>query len=72
MICTFYTFYEFAFRELQETNKTLGEAVNPESIGLPSLPPGILGLEIPPEVKSALQVCYSWICNGDIIFAYNF
>ncbi|XP_056619828.1 YLP motif-containing protein 1 isoform X3 [Triplophysa dalaica] len=41
-------------RELQET-KTLGEAVNQESIGLPSLPPGILGLEIPPEVKSALH-----------------
>ncbi|XP_073711600.1 uncharacterized protein ylpm1 isoform X1 [Misgurnus anguillicaudatus] len=43
-------------RELQETKKTLGEAANTESSGLPSeLPPGILGLEIPPEVKSALQ-----------------
>lgn len=61
----------FAFRELQET-KTLGDAVNQESIGLPSLPPGILGLEIPPEVKSALHVCYSWICKCDILFANNF
>lgn len=47
----------FAHRELQESKKALGEA-NPESAGLPpELPAGILGLEIPPEVKSALQVC---------------
>uniref|UniRef100_A0A8C1YCV8 YLP motif-containing protein 1 n=1 Tax=Cyprinus carpio TaxID=7962 RepID=A0A8C1YCV8_CYPCA len=43
-------------RELQESKMVLGEASNPESAGLPpELPPGILGLEIPPEVKSALQ-----------------
>ncbi|KAL1254433.1 hypothetical protein QQF64_016662 [Cirrhinus molitorella] len=43
-------------RELQESKKALGESSNPESAGLPSeLPAGILGLEIPPEVKSALQ-----------------
>ncbi|XP_058611448.1 LOW QUALITY PROTEIN: YLP motif-containing protein 1 [Onychostoma macrolepis] len=43
-------------RELQESKKVLGEASNSESAGLTSeLPPGILGLEIPPEVKSALQ-----------------
>ncbi|KAL0163990.1 hypothetical protein M9458_039743, partial [Cirrhinus mrigala] len=42
-------------RELQESKKALGE-VNPEAAGLPpELPAGILGLEIPPEVKSALQ-----------------
>ncbi|XP_016123355.1 YLP motif-containing protein 1-like [Sinocyclocheilus grahami] len=42
-------------RELQES-KVLGEASNTESAGLPSeLHAGILGLEIPPEVKSALQ-----------------
>ncbi|XP_005170211.2 YLP motif-containing protein 1 isoform X1 [Danio rerio] len=43
-------------RELQETKKALGEVSTTESAGLPSeLPAGILGLEIPPEVKSALQ-----------------
>ncbi|XP_016373169.1 YLP motif-containing protein 1 isoform X1 [Sinocyclocheilus rhinocerous] len=43
-------------RELQENKLVLGEASNPDSAGLPpELPPGILGLEIPPEVKSALQ-----------------
>ncbi|XP_051954817.1 YLP motif-containing protein 1-like isoform X1 [Xyrauchen texanus] len=43
-------------RELQESKKALGEAAIPESAGLPpELPHGILGLEIPPEVKSALQ-----------------
>uniref|UniRef100_A0A9J8A4H9 YLP motif-containing protein 1 n=1 Tax=Cyprinus carpio carpio TaxID=630221 RepID=A0A9J8A4H9_CYPCA len=43
-------------RELQESNKVLGETLNTEAAGLPSeLPTGILGLEIPPEVKSALQ-----------------
>ncbi|XP_059355022.1 YLP motif-containing protein 1-like isoform X2 [Carassius carassius] len=43
-------------RELQESKMVLGGASNPESAGITSeLPPGILGLEIPPEVKSALQ-----------------
>ncbi|KAK7133417.1 hypothetical protein R3I94_015331 [Phoxinus phoxinus] len=43
-------------RELQESKRALGDAPNPDSTGLPpELPPGILGLEITPEVKSALQ-----------------
>lgn len=43
-------------RELQECKRALGEVSNPDSTGLPpELPVGILGLEIPPEVKSALQ-----------------
>lgn len=52
------------YRELQESKRALGEASNPDSTGLPpELPPGILGLEIPPEVKSALQVCLPWVLN---------
>ncbi len=48
----------FVCREFQESTKFFGEASNTESAGLTSeLPPGILGLEIPPEVKNALQVC---------------
>lgn len=44
-------------RELQESKKVLGDASNPESTGLRSeIPAGLLGLEIPPEVKTALQV----------------
>lgn len=44
-------------RELQESKKVLGDASIPESTGLPpEIPAGLLGLEIPPEVKTALQV----------------
>lgn len=44
-------------RELQESKKVLGDASNLESTGLPpEIPAGLLGLEIPPEVKTALQV----------------
>ncbi|KAK1796267.1 hypothetical protein P4O66_009341, partial [Electrophorus voltai] len=43
-------------RELQESKKVSGDAPKSESTGLPhDLPAGLLGLEIPPEVKSALQ-----------------
>ncbi|TRY86293.1 hypothetical protein DNTS_016117 [Danionella cerebrum] len=43
-------------RELQESKKSFDDGTNPESSGLTSeLPAGILGLEIPPEVKRALQ-----------------
>ncbi|XP_076874241.1 uncharacterized protein ylpm1 isoform X2 [Brachyhypopomus gauderio] len=43
-------------RELQESKKVSGDAPKSETTGLPpDLHPGLLGLEIPPEVKSALQ-----------------
>ncbi|XP_060772170.1 YLP motif-containing protein 1 isoform X3 [Neoarius graeffei] len=43
-------------RELQESKKVLGDGSNPECTGLPSeISAGLLGLEIPPEVKTALQ-----------------
>ncbi|KAK9956212.1 hypothetical protein ABG768_013962 [Culter alburnus] len=55
-------------RELQESKRALGEASNPDSTGLPSeLPPGILGLEIPPEVKSALQATNLLSETGQIV-----
>ncbi|KAK2864433.1 hypothetical protein Q7C36_003587 [Tachysurus vachellii] len=44
-------------RELQESKKVLGDTSNPESTGMPpEISAGLLGLEIPPEVKTALQV----------------
>ncbi|XP_058235743.1 YLP motif-containing protein 1 isoform X1 [Hemibagrus wyckioides] len=44
-------------RELQESKKVLGDPSNSESTGMPAeIPAGLLGLEIPPEVKTALQV----------------
>lgn len=47
----------FKNRELQESKKVLGDASNPESTGRPpEISAGLLGLEIPPEVKTALQV----------------
>lgn len=42
---------------MQESKKVLGDASNPESAVLqPEIPAGLLGLEIPREVKTALQV----------------
>lgn len=47
----------FLHRELQESKKVVGDTSNPESSVLPpEIPAGLLGLEIPPEVKTALQV----------------
>lgn len=44
-------------RELQESKKGLGDSSYPDSTGMPpEIPAGLLGLDIPPEVKSALQV----------------
>ncbi|KAL7888676.1 hypothetical protein AOLI_G00036500 [Acnodon oligacanthus] len=43
-------------RELQESKKVFGDTSTPESAGLPpEIPAGLLGIEIPPEVKSALH-----------------
>ncbi|XP_030626755.1 YLP motif-containing protein 1 [Chanos chanos] len=43
-------------RELQESKNVLGDVPKPEPTGIkPDLPPALLGLEIPPEVKTALQ-----------------
>ncbi|XP_036405410.1 YLP motif-containing protein 1 isoform X2 [Megalops cyprinoides] len=43
-------------RELQENKNVMGDFLKPETVEVqPEIPPGLLGLEIPPEVRSALQ-----------------
>ncbi|KAG7461267.1 hypothetical protein MATL_G00208280 [Megalops atlanticus] len=43
-------------RELQENKNVMGDFIKPETVeAQPEIPPGLLGLEIPPEVRSALQ-----------------
>lgn len=44
-------------RELQESKKVLEDTSNLESSGMPpEIPAGLLGLDIPLEVKTAFQV----------------
>ena len=65
----------FLNRELQESKKVFGDTSAPESAGLPhEMPAGLLGLEIPPEVKSALQVTPLFLMMllfGAVVLAYG-
>ena len=46
-------------RELKE-GKTPGTEPQPPTDVLPDLPAGLLGLEIPPDVRNVLKVLYSY------------